>query len=50
MTPGPRPRTGRTGLVRTPSLAAGLSLPEGLALLPANRWVSIEEVAVAEVP
>ena len=50
MTPGPRPRTGRTGPVKTLSLAAGLSLPVGQGHLPDNRWASIEEVVVVEAP
>ena len=50
MTPGPRPRTGRTGPVKTLSLAAVPSLLEGQVHLPDNLWASIEEVAVVEAP
>ena len=50
MTPVSRPRTGRTGLARTLSPAADLSLLEGQVPLLVSPWASIEEVAVAEDP
>ena len=45
MTPGPRPRTDRTGLVRILNPAVVLCLLAGLAPHLDSPWVSTEEVA-----
>ena len=45
MTPGPRPRTDRTGLVRILNPVVVLCLLAGLALLLDSPLVSTEEVA-----